>query len=153
MIPLQLVRRYAHNQQVAFEVADQEIVLHYALGLLNQAQLVGRDHRCPPTPPNVSAEASNRPERSNHSPTPTPTTTPRPPHTNFTPSSPRSVDPGSDGKTQDAVIRNIEVIGQAVKGVSEDTRALEPSAPWRQIAGMRDKVIHEYFGVDLIVLW
>jgi predicted nucleotidyltransferase component of viral defense system len=42
MIPLQLVRRYAHNQQVDLEVADQEVVLHYALGLLNQAQLVGR---------------------------------------------------------------------------------------------------------------
>jgi predicted nucleotidyltransferase component of viral defense system len=42
MIPPQLVRRYAHNQQVALEVADQEIVLHYALGLLNQAGLTGR---------------------------------------------------------------------------------------------------------------
>jgi hypothetical protein len=42
MIPPQLVRRYAHNQQVELEVADQEIVLHYALGLLNDAQLTGR---------------------------------------------------------------------------------------------------------------
>lgn len=38
----------------------------------------------------------------------------------------------SDGKTQDAVIRNVEIIGQAVKGISEDTRALEPAVPWRQ---------------------
>ncbi len=45
----------------------------------------------------------------------------------------------SDGKTQDAVIRNIEIIGQAVKGISDGTRALEPAVPWRQIAGMRDK--------------
>jgi uncharacterized protein with HEPN domain len=59
----------------------------------------------------------------------------------------------SDGKTQDAVIRNIEIIGQAVKGISEDTRALEPAVPWRQIAGMRDKLIHEYFGVDLALVW
>jgi uncharacterized protein with HEPN domain len=36
-----------------------------------------------------------------------------------------------------------------VKGVSDSTRALEPDVPWRQIAGMRDKLIHEYFGVDL----
>ena len=59
----------------------------------------------------------------------------------------------SDAKTQDAVIRNIEIIGQAVKGVSEATRALEPEVPWRQIAGMRDKLIHEYFGVDLVLVW
>jgi uncharacterized protein with HEPN domain len=59
----------------------------------------------------------------------------------------------SDGKTQDAVIRNIEIIGQAVKGISDDTRALEPDVPWRQIAGMRDKLIHEYFGVDLVLVW
>ncbi len=59
----------------------------------------------------------------------------------------------SDGKTQDAVIRNIEIIGQAVKGISDSTRALEPAVPWRQIAGMRDKLIHEYFGVDLALVW
>lgn len=59
----------------------------------------------------------------------------------------------SDPKTQDAVIRNIEIIGQAVKGVSEATRELEPDVPWRQIAGMRDKLIHEYFGVDLMLVW
>jgi uncharacterized protein with HEPN domain len=59
----------------------------------------------------------------------------------------------ADRKTQDAVIRNIEIIGQAVKGVSDETRALEPSVPWRQIAGMRDKLIHEYFGVDLNLVW
>jgi uncharacterized protein with HEPN domain len=59
----------------------------------------------------------------------------------------------SDGKTQDAVIRNIEIIGQAVKGISDGTRALEPAVPWRQITGMRDKLIHEYFGVDLALVW
>lgn len=48
---------------------------------------------------------------------------------------------------------NVEIIGQAVKGISEDTRALEPAVPWRQIAGMRDKLIHEYFGVDLALVW
>jgi uncharacterized protein with HEPN domain len=59
----------------------------------------------------------------------------------------------ADPKTQDAVIRNIEVIGQAVKGISDQTRSLEPAVPWRQIAGMRDKLIHEYFGVDLALVW
>jgi uncharacterized protein with HEPN domain len=48
---------------------------------------------------------------------------------------------------------NVEVIGQAVKGISDQTRALEPDVPWRQIAGMRDKLIHEYFGVDLALVW
>jgi uncharacterized protein with HEPN domain len=59
----------------------------------------------------------------------------------------------ADGKTQDAVIRNIEIIGQAVKGISDDTRALVPDVQWRQIAGMRDKLIHEYFGVDITLVW
>lgn len=59
----------------------------------------------------------------------------------------------ADRKTQDAAIRNIQVLGQAVKGVSEQTRALDPEIPWRQIAGMRDKLIHEYVGVDLELVW
>jgi uncharacterized protein with HEPN domain len=59
----------------------------------------------------------------------------------------------ADRKTQDAVVRNIEILGQAVKGLSDGTRALDATIAWRQIAGMRDKLIHEYFGVDLSLVW
>jgi hypothetical protein len=54
---------------------------------------------------------------------------------------------------QDATIRNLEVIGEAVKGLSEQTRSRAPGVPWRRIAGMRDQLIHHYFGVDLEVVW
>lgn len=51
------------------------------------------------------------------------------------------------------MIRNIEIIGQAAKGISDATRARDLQAPWRRIAGMRDKLIHECFGVDLALVW
>lgn len=52
---------------------------------------------------------------------------------------------------QDAGVRNLEVIGEAVKQLTEDVRNLAPAVPWRRIASMRDVLIHEYFGVDLVV--
>jgi uncharacterized protein with HEPN domain len=58
-----------------------------------------------------------------------------------------------DRKTQDAVLRNLEVIGEAVKRVSERVKRSHPEIPWRRVAGMRDKVIHGYFGVDLRLIW
>jgi len=58
-----------------------------------------------------------------------------------------------DSRTQDAVIRNIEVIGEASRGVSPATRAAHPEVPWKQIAGTRDRVIHGYFTVDLEIVW
>lgn len=58
-----------------------------------------------------------------------------------------------DTKTQDAVIRNLEVIGEAAKGVSEQLRDDSPHIPWRSMAGMRDRLIHHYFGVNLDIVW
>jgi len=54
---------------------------------------------------------------------------------------------------QDAVVRNLEVIGEAVKNLSEATKAGRSEVAWKQIAGMRDKLIHEYFGVNLHLVW
>ncbi len=54
---------------------------------------------------------------------------------------------------QDAVIRNIEIIGEASKKISSDTKQIYYEVPWKEIAGMRDKLIHDYLGVDVEVVW
>ena len=54
---------------------------------------------------------------------------------------------------QDAVIRNLEVIGEAVKKLDKHFRAQHPKIPWKNIAGMRDKLIHDYIGVDIWAVW
>lgn len=59
----------------------------------------------------------------------------------------------SDLKTQDAVLRNLQVIGEAAKKVSDGTRASHPEVAWKDMAGMRDRVVHDYFGVSLDIVW
>ena len=54
---------------------------------------------------------------------------------------------------QDAVIRQVEVVGEAARKVSEETRERHTEVPWKDMAGIRDKLIHGYFGVDLDAVW
>ena len=54
---------------------------------------------------------------------------------------------------QDAIIRNIEIIGEASKKISSDTKQIYFEISWKEIAGMRDKLIHDYLGVDVEVVW
>jgi uncharacterized protein with HEPN domain len=59
----------------------------------------------------------------------------------------------ADRMRQDAIIRKLEIIGEAVKQLSAETRARRPEIRWKQIAGMRDRLTHAYFGVDLGLVW
>ena len=59
----------------------------------------------------------------------------------------------ADRMRQDAIIRKLEIIGEAVKRLSDQTRARRPEIPCKQIAGMRDRLTHAYFGVDLGLVW
>ena len=59
----------------------------------------------------------------------------------------------ADDKTVFAVIRAMEIIGEAVKHIPNDVRLSNPSIPWKSMAGMRDVLIHDYFGIDLETIW
>jgi len=58
-----------------------------------------------------------------------------------------------DDKTFDAVVRNLEIIGEAAKSIPENVRAGAPGIEWKKIAGLRDILIHEYFGIDGEIVW
>lgn len=59
----------------------------------------------------------------------------------------------NDSRTIDAVERNFEIIGESVKKLSDSLRMNYPNVPFKQIAGMRDKLIHDYFGTDYKIVW
>ncbi|UFT99901.1 DUF86 domain-containing protein [Radiobacillus kanasensis] len=54
---------------------------------------------------------------------------------------------------QDAIIRNLEIVGEATKRISKDFREQYPHVPWKEMAGLRDVLIHNYFGVDNGIVW
>lgn len=59
----------------------------------------------------------------------------------------------NDKKTINGVIRSLEIIGEAAKNIPKSVRNRHPLIPWKKMAGMRDKLIHEYFGIDIKILW
>jgi uncharacterized protein with HEPN domain len=59
----------------------------------------------------------------------------------------------NDQKTVDAVVRNLEIIGEASSRLPEEFKEEHSATPWKQIVGLRHRIVHEYFGVDLEIVW
>ena len=58
-----------------------------------------------------------------------------------------------DDKTVDASVRNIEIIGEAAARMPTDYTSQYPKIPWQKMAGMRNRIVHDYFGIDLEIIW
>jgi uncharacterized protein with HEPN domain len=58
-----------------------------------------------------------------------------------------------DEKTADAVVRNLEVLGEAARQLPDDFTLRNPNVPWHRIAGLRNRIVHDYFGLDLEIIW
>ena len=58
-----------------------------------------------------------------------------------------------DRRTVDAVTRNLEIIGEAARQLTEEDRASYPQIPWAQIVGLRHRIVHDYFGIDTELIW
>ena len=59
----------------------------------------------------------------------------------------------SDDKTMDAVVRNFEIIGEAANRIDSDFRDQNPEIEWKRIRGFRNRIVHEYFGIDYEIVW
>jgi uncharacterized protein with HEPN domain len=60
---------------------------------------------------------------------------------------------GEDRRTSDAVVRNLEIIGEAANRLPDDFTQHHPEIEWEQIVGLRHRIVHEYFGIDLEIVW
>ncbi|HEX9813427.1 MAG TPA: DUF86 domain-containing protein, partial [Myxococcota bacterium] len=58
-----------------------------------------------------------------------------------------------DDRTVDAVVRNLEIIGEAAGRLSEEFRSSHPGIEWRRMVGLRNRIVHDYFGIDLEIVW
>ena len=58
-----------------------------------------------------------------------------------------------DDKTVDAVVRNLEIIGEAVRQIPSAFKEKHSNVPWNQIAGLRNRIVHDYFGLDIEMIW
>ena len=58
-----------------------------------------------------------------------------------------------NGMAVDAVVRNLEIIGEAAKKVPTDVKKRHPEVEWRKVAGLRDIIAHEYFGINQVIIW